>query len=157
VRVLGRRPAIPILMYHRISGDPEGHVSPYYRLATSPAMFRQQMCWLKEHGHSVVSLSDAVTQLNQPDRTDRRAVITFDDAFIDVYTEAWPILAEFGFTATVFVPTGFVENPGGFNGRRCLSWAQIRELYSFGITFGSHSVSHPELYRLAWPAIRREL
>jgi peptidoglycan/xylan/chitin deacetylase (PgdA/CDA1 family) len=36
------------------------------------------------------------------------AVLTFDDGFRDFYTTAWPILREFGFTATMYLPTAFI-------------------------------------------------
>jgi peptidoglycan/xylan/chitin deacetylase (PgdA/CDA1 family) len=34
--------------------------------------------------------------------------LTFDDGFQDFYTEAMPILQEFGFTATIYLPTAFI-------------------------------------------------
>lgn len=36
-------------------------------------------------------------------------VLTFDDGYQDFYTHAWPILTDFGFTATVFLPTGLIN------------------------------------------------
>ena len=54
-------PGIPILMYHSISDDPEAGVSPYYRLATSPRRFRDQMRWLRDGGYRVIDLMEAIT------------------------------------------------------------------------------------------------
>ena len=42
-------------------------------------------------------------------------VLTFDDGFRDFYTAAWPVLREHDFTATMFLPTGFIpDSRGGF-------------------------------------------
>jgi hypothetical protein len=49
--VVRRGPGIPILMYHSVSDDPEPGVRAYYRLATSPARFREQMRWLSDSGY----------------------------------------------------------------------------------------------------------
>ncbi|HEY5041197.1 MAG TPA: polysaccharide deacetylase family protein [Verrucomicrobiae bacterium] len=43
-------------------------------------------------------------------------VLTFDDGFRDFYTAAWPILREFGFTATMYLPTSFIGDT-----RRCFT------------------------------------
>ena len=76
----------------------------------------------------------------------RLAVITFDDGFRDFLTAAWPSLSEFGFTATVFLPTGSIAGQRAtFQDRECLTWDEVRTLRREGITFGSHTVSHPSL------------
>ena len=44
-----------------------------------------------------------------------------------------------------------------FKGRECLTRSEVRELRKAGAWFGSHTASHPALYRLDWPQIREEL
>jgi hypothetical protein len=127
---------------------------------TSPARFRQQMKWLRENGYRAVTLDDAVglMQNASPQRADRTVAITFDDGFHDFRLNAWPVLCEFGFVATMFVPTLYIRNTRkSFRGRECLTWREVRELSTSGVSFGSHTVSHPVLYRLPWPEVRREL
>jgi peptidoglycan/xylan/chitin deacetylase (PgdA/CDA1 family) len=157
--LLRAKPGIPILMYHSISDDPEPDASPYYRLTTSPARFREQMRWLRDGGYSVIDLAEALRrlELGLPD-AERSVVLTFDDGFRDFMSHAWPVLAEFKFTATVFLPTAFIGNSQRcFKGRECLTWPEIRELHHRGVSLGAHTVNHPELYRLPWTEVRREL
>jgi peptidoglycan/xylan/chitin deacetylase (PgdA/CDA1 family) len=150
---------IPILMYHSISKDSEPGVSHYFRVATGPERFHEQMRWLREHDYVVIDVAEALRRLEaKAVNPDRCVVLTFDDGYHDFLTHAWPILREFGYPATVFLPTAFIGRSGKcFKGRRCLSWEEVRELQHFGVSFGSHTVSHPMLYRLSWEEIRREL
>lgn len=155
----GKRPGIPILMYHSISKDIEPGLHPYYQTTTSPQRFQEHMRLLYENGYSVISLQDAVHHLN--DRGYRRkkfAVLTFDDGFLDFYDEAFPILKRYGFPSTVFLPAGFMDGPKTvFKNRRCLTWGQVRELSNHGVDFGSHTMTHPMLVKLDKEAIRWEL
>ncbi|MEM4724677.1 MAG: polysaccharide deacetylase family protein, partial [Candidatus Hadarchaeum sp.] len=64
------------------------------------------------HSETVLSGSHALP-VNGP-----FVVLTFDDGYRDFYTTAWPILSQFGFTATVFIATAFVG--GSFKKRDCL-------------------------------------
>jgi peptidoglycan/xylan/chitin deacetylase (PgdA/CDA1 family) len=157
--VLRSTPGIPILMYHSVSDDPEPGVAPYYRLATSPDRFREQMQWLHDRGYDTLDLAEAVRRLQTGRLADRPSVaITFDDGFRDFSTQAWPVLAELGFIATVFLPTAFISDTRRtFKGRECLIWAEVRELRAAGAVFGSHTVNHPKLHDLSWPDIRMEL
>jgi len=157
--LLRGEPGIPILMYHSISEDNEARVAPYYRLCTSPGRFREQMQWLHDRGYVVIDLEDAIRRVRSGTAAEKPfAVLTFDDGFHELFTEAWPAMAKFGFTGTVFLPTAFIgRNRGTFKGRGCLTWNEVRELSSRGIRFGSHTVNHPKLHALEWPEIRREL
>jgi len=150
---------IPILMYHSVSNDPETGTSPYYRLSTSPVRFREHMRWLREGGYTVLSLHEALRRLRAGTvDTQPSIVITFDDGFRDFLTDAWPVLAECGFTASVFLPTAYIDRDRrSFKGRPCLTWPEVRELHAEGILFGTHTVSHPTLYRLPRGELRREL
>lgn len=144
-------------MYHSVSSDLEQGVKPYYRLVTSPGRFREQMQWLSELGYTGVALEEALSGGIHSSLTGRQVAITFDDGFQDFYTEAWQILERHGFTATVYLPTGFIsQTRKSFGGRQCLTWDEVRELRRSGIWFGSHTVTHPKLYNLSWKEIDRE-
>lgn len=155
----GPRERLPILMYHSVSNDQEESVGPYYRVATSPCRFLQQMQWLNELGYSGVSLEDGLLKLRQGDMKDGRPVaITFDDGFRDFHTAAWPALRRCGFTATMYLPTAFIsQRRTTFRGKECLTWDEVRELRAHGLRFGSHTVTHPKLHDMASPEIEREL
>ena len=164
---------IPILMYHSISNHLDDHLHPYYRTVTTPERFEQQMHFLSLSGYQVLTLSEAVRLLQKTsasnisgqekltlplslDRQRPMAVITFDDGLRDFYTSAFPILDKFGFKATVFLATGLI-NKTFPTGCECLREAEIRELATKGIEFGSHTVNHHQLKKLSTDEIAYEL
>ena len=149
---------LPILMYHSVSSDREEGVGPYYRLVTSPQRFAEQMQWLADLGYTGLALEDALPMLLAEKVNGRRpVVITSDDGFRDFHTAAWPVLRQHGFTATVYLPTGFVSRERKlFRDRECLTWDEVRELRRSGIRFGSHTVNHPKLYEMSWSDIENE-
>lgn len=151
--------SLPILMYHSICDDPEPGVGPYYRIATSPEIFRRQMNALRSEGYRGVDLQTGIHALkNGFAKNKKLAAITFDDGYRDFYTNAFAILREFGFTATMYLPTAFIgTETRTFKSRACLTWSEVKELRSAGIHFGSHTVNHPKLAGLDWPHIKTEL
>ncbi len=85
-------------------------------------------------------------------------VLTFDDGYRDFYTDAYPVLEKYGLSATVFLPTAFVgQTTRQFNERSCMTWREVNELSAWGITFGSHTVNHPELRVLPRDRVQDEL
>jgi peptidoglycan/xylan/chitin deacetylase (PgdA/CDA1 family) len=159
LRVLGGRHdgRIPILMYHSVAEEDESALRPYFWIATTPAQFLQQMSWLHEQGYRTASLASAMEQL-QSGTAEKTVVITFDDGYRNFVQHAWPALERFGFTATMFLPTASIgDHPHTFNKRECMTWAEVRELHRRGISFGSHTVTHPQLHDLQPDRIREEL
>ena len=150
---------LPILMYHSISVDPEPGVPSYSRINTSPAVFRQQIKHLVQQGYCPIDLSRRVEILHEGEsRVRKYVIITFDDGFMDFQTEAFPILQEYGVTATVFLPTAYIQNTrASFKGKECLTWTEVHELRRTGICFGSHTVNHPRLAELSWGEVEREI
>ena len=152
-------PRLPVLMYHSISDDPEPGLASYYKVSTSPAVFRQHIGFLVEQGYCSIELVKAVELLQQGGpMPEKSVVITFDDGFRNVFTEALPVLREHGFTATVFLPTAFIGSPRrSFKDRECLTWDEVSDLQKCGINFGSHTVNHPRLMELSWKDIEIEV
>jgi len=160
-------------MYHSISERDDKERHPYYTVNTRPEIFSQHMQYLAEKNYKVISISEALAliaadfTINPPTVNGRRkpvgemrhyAVITFDDGFSDFYKNAFPVLKNMNFNATIFLPTGFVNRERKrFNGRECLTWEEIRTLSNRGIQFGSHTVYHHQLYVLDREKIEIEL
>jgi peptidoglycan/xylan/chitin deacetylase (PgdA/CDA1 family) len=155
----GKGYSIPILMYHSISDQLEPGVHPYYRTATKPAPFAAQLKHLRAEGYASCSLEQALSQLQaEPSDHTKLVVITFDDGYRDFYHHAFPVLDQYGFSATVFLPTAYIaESPALFKGTECLTWTEVRELSTHGILFGSHTVTHPQLRELSRAALNQEL
>ena len=147
---------IPILMYHSIS-DVKESTHPYYHVNTSPVVFEAHMRYLSENNYKVISLQDLSSE-HDTNHSNKQVVITFDDGFLDFYTNAYPILKNFGFTATVFLPTAFIQNNRmSFKNNPCMTWDEVRQLMTKGISFGSHTVSHPQLAELNENEIKNEI
>ena len=147
-----------ILTYHSI--DDYGSV-----ISTSPETFRRQMQFLKESACNVVALSEIVDDLRQ-DRplAPRTVALVFDDGYKNIYATAFPILQEHSFTATVFLITGYCGryndwpgNSPGIERQPLLSWPEIKEMRRFGLDFGAHTVTHPDLTNLPRQQAEREI
>lgn len=156
----GEGASIPILMYHSVADDLDDALRPYFRTVTSPAVFSRQIELLRADGYTAITLSEAIRLLEAcdggPARGAPKVVITFDDGFRDFRTEAFPILEDAGFKATVFLPSAFIGKPF-ITGRECLSASEVRMLADKGIEFGSHSVSHRRLVELSAKELGAEL
>lgn len=139
---ISRTVKVPILMYHYISIPPED--ADVYRtdLSVLPENFRMQMQYLADNGHTPIdfySLSRAITN-NEP-LPEKPVILTFDDGYVDMYLNAYPVLQEFGFVGTFFIPTGFIDN----NRAGYMNWAMIEEMAAAGQRFEPHSRTHPDL------------
>lgn len=131
----------PILMYHYIN-DEEPHRS---KLGVSPATFEKQMRFLRRHNYNVITLEELANLIAGKNKIPRKTVaITFDDGYLDNYTNAYPVLKKYNIPATIFVVINRIGKRLG--GDDYMSWQQIKDLAESGlITIGSHSISHPNL------------
>lgn len=130
-----------ILMYHSISENPG---DPH---AISPSEFKRQMRSLQ--AAHVISLEEGLECLEYRRPLKNIWVITFDDGLMDFYTTALPILREYGYPATVFVPTGLVGKSTVWDSydktKSLMTWHQMEECQQWNVTFGSHTANHARL------------
>lgn len=140
---------IPILMYHYL-GEPRA--TDMAALWVKPAEFERQMRWLALGGYRTVTLHELLGALRHGrPLPGRPVVITFDDGHASFADSAAPVLARFGFTATMFVITGKIGAPN------FLDADAIRRLAGAGMQFESHTVSHPVLTEIGDEEARREI
>lgn len=93
-----------VLTYHRVGTEGV----PLY--CTLPRhVFAEQMAYVARN-FRVISIQQMVEELRDPERVGQAVAITFDDGYLGTYTEAFPVLQQYGLPATVFLTAGAVES-----------------------------------------------
>jgi peptidoglycan/xylan/chitin deacetylase (PgdA/CDA1 family) len=145
---------LPILTYHAI--DTSGSV-----ISTDPHWFAETMARFHDAGWRAIDLQDW-RRLGRP-AVERGFGLTFDDGLRSTLP-AFDVLKRYGFHATVFLVTSRVGRTNAWPGQRAdvpladlLSWTEIMDLQASGVSFGSHSATHPNLSRLDAVALEYEL
>lgn len=137
--------SIPVLMYHSIEREvlPNGQLN---ELRVPKEAFREQMKYLKDNGFTTLTIEETYKFLATNEGVPEKSIVlTFDDGYVDNYTNAYPILKEFGFNATVFVITGVVDKDPAY-----MTSAQLKELEANGIEIHAHTVNHEKLSELPY-------
>jgi peptidoglycan/xylan/chitin deacetylase (PgdA/CDA1 family) len=149
----------PILTYHHILKEPTS--IPCAVCGMTLRQFTSQMQFLSEHGYVCLPLMDLLQpSMSNARRPEKAFVLTFDDGFEDFYSQAYPVLQKFGFTATIFLATDFVGKVSNWDdekGSPMLTCEQIKTLSAQGFTFGSHTCSHVCLVDLPEDKVQHEL
>ncbi len=135
------RPAIDtsaqvvVLCYHRLEGKAGGGLS------IEPAAFEKQMEAIKEAGIAVISMQDFLAwRRGEKNIAPKSVLITIDDGYVSGFDVGVPILKKYGFPATFFIYTNYLNNGG-----KSLTWAQLTKLRDDGFEIGCHTVSHLDL------------
>ncbi len=96
-----------IVMYH-YTRDLVHSRYPHIKGLDLP-LFREQLEFFASH-FNVVSMEDVLASLHSTERINTKALpenallLTFDDGYIDNYTFAMPLLEQFGFQGSFFIP-----------------------------------------------------
>lgn len=154
---------VPVLMYHRV-GD--AHNAWEARYAISPQNFAAHMHKLARRGYRAVPISALTAWLEGgPPLPQGAFLLTFDDGFAGVREHALPVLEGLGWPATVFLVSDLIggrdewtrsSNPGGVT-YPLLTAEEILEMRERGISFHSHTRSHPRLPTLDDERLAEEL
>lgn len=134
---------VPILMYHHIKDNIDAN-DPYDKdLSVKADDFRAQMQYLKENDYQTIHLADLLGFWYEGKNLPQNPVVlTFDDAYDNFLTNAWPILKENGQTATIAPIIDFIDTEGYLTGE------EIKMLSDQGVEIASHTVEHRELDKL---------
>jgi len=101
-RVLTRR-GLRILGYHGFETADEGRFRQ--SIFMRPETFRKRLDCLQSHGYPVLPLAEAVEGLERGDLPPCATVLTFDDGFASIWSQAVPLLRERGLPGTIYVTT----------------------------------------------------
>lgn len=134
------------LMYHDVLPDTPATGGGPERFAVPLASFEATLDVIAEAGYLGCSLATALEEVGRP-----RVAITFDDGTRSNFDFALPALRARSMTATFFITTDWVGQPG------FMTWSELRELKSLGMSVQSHTRSHPFLSELDEASLRSEL
>lgn len=141
--------AVPILLYHSIAAAGRSCENHWQ---VGVADFRIDMGNVRMSGRTPMTARGYAEWLRAgADPSVRPVLVTFDDGFADYADVALPVLAEFGLCATLFVTSGYLDEPG------MLSASAVTDLTAEGTEIGAHSVTHPHLDTIPLAAARTEI
>ncbi len=125
---------VAVLGYHDFS-----ETAPETAMRIRTSKFRKQMETIRQLGITVVTMEDFIAWKSGTKEIPQKSiVITLDDGWKSVYTDAFPILREFKYPFTLYLYKNYVDGGG-----KALTTPMIQEMMANGASIGSHSVSHP--------------
>lgn len=137
---------IPIFMYHWVRDDTGDY--PYPENMVKPSELRKQMEYLKENDYDVIFASE----IDSLQHYDKPVMLTFDDGWMDVYNEAFPLAKEYNMKISMYVITDLIGAPS------YCTLEQLIEMRDSGLVeIDSHTLSHPRLAELTLEQMTKEL
>lgn len=136
---------VAVLGYHNFS-----NAKRPTEMLMRTAEFCQQMQYIRDAGISVISMQDFLEwRFGSRCLPARCVLITIDDGWKSVYTDAFPVLKAYGYPFTLFLYTRYINVKGA-----SMTHAMIREMLQHGATIGSHSSNH--LYPSDWKKLESD-
>lgn len=131
------------LMYHLVLEKPYNYSTGLF---VRPVDLEAQIQALLDAGY-IFLFADEYGKTKE-----KSVVLTFDDGYVDNYTELLPILKKYNVKATVYIIGDLVNNHHEY-----LTKEQIKEMADSGhVQFGCHTMSHPYLTGLNDEEIAKE-
>ncbi|MGO2082397.1 polysaccharide deacetylase family protein [Vagococcus sp.] len=140
--------SFPILMYHSLMKSDDGNT-----LKIDPEEFEQQMKWLHDNQYYTLTTKEAYQVLSKNKAPSKKMVwLTFDDGYLNNYTEAFRILKKYKLNGTINYITSKLGSSNYF------SVEQMKEMKKSGvIDIQSHTVNHINLDEQSDQQIKEEL
>ena len=128
---------VPVLMYHAVDREIWGH----RELFVTPEVMEQHIKFLLNNGYDPIFFED----LPYLEQYDKPVIITFDDGYLNNYTELFPLLQKYQVKATIFIVTSSIGNK-----ETSMTPEQVKELSDSGlVSIQSHTVNHRVLQGLS--------
>lgn len=149
---------IPVIYYHRVVKDLSE--AGKHGIYVTAQRFEDHLRFLKKEGFKTISFEKAL-EVKKNCVEGKFVIITFDDGYEDNYQYAFPLLKKYGFTAIIFLVAQLDHNAwdrqSGEPLARIMNQSQIKEMQEYGIEFGSHTLTHPDLTKISLEDAKKEL
>ena len=126
---------VPIFMYHHVSHLPTHNILDY-SLTVTTTDFNAQLTWFQQQGYHSINQTELFDALYYGKVLPAHPMIlSFDDGYEDVYTDALPALLAHHYRGVFYIITGMIG--GGY-----MTWAQVHTLAQDGMQIASHTIHH---------------
>lgn len=141
---------VPILMYHVLAAPPAG--TPFPGLYVEPAAFRAQVAALAHAGYRAVTLDRVWRARHGLARLPRKPVVlSFDDGYRSDAAVALPVLRARGWPGILNLELANLRPVWGARP------GEVRRLIRAGWEIDAHTLTHPDLTRLAPAQVWRQV
>ncbi len=125
---------VAVLGYHNFS-----NTKTVTRMLMRTTELREQMETIRKSDCSVISMQEFLEwRFGTRLLPEKCILITLDDGWRAVYTDAYPIFKEYGYPFHLFLYTDYLTGQGD-----SMTPDMIREMQKNGASVGSHSATHP--------------
>ncbi len=132
-------------MYHRFGEN------KYPSTNIKIDVFKKQLELIQKNNIEYYDPNKFDIEFNNP-KTNKKVLITIDDAFSSFYENAWPILREKKIPFILFVSTEPIGKSGYMN------WDQIKEVSSYDFAYiGNHSHTHEYLLNFQYAEFEKDI
>ncbi len=144
---------VPILLYHYVEYVQDKKDTIRQSLDIPPYVLTSQIETLKKAGYSFITTSDVARALNGDYKLPKNPVIlTFDDGYMDFYTDVFPILKEENVRGEEYIITDFLNRPN------FMFTFQLKEIAKSGLVeIGAHTMDHVWLRGMSEKRARFEI
>ena len=133
------------LMYHRFGEN------KYPSTNIEMDVFKKQINLIKSKNLEFENIVNFETNFNNP-KSEKKILITIDDAFSSFYKNAWPFLKENEIPFILFVSTETVGKAG------YMTWSEIKEIEKKDFVYiGNHSHTHKYLVNFKFNEFKKDI
>lgn len=137
---------VPVLYYHSVNKNADNEVT------ITPDALEEQLNYIHDNNYVTITIKELYEHLkNSAPIPEKSILITFDDGYMNNYTEAFPMLKKLNMKATIFC----VGN--SLDGSYYLSQDALKEMSDYGIDIQCHTVNHVHLDTLSYEEQLSEL
>jgi peptidoglycan/xylan/chitin deacetylase (PgdA/CDA1 family) len=142
---------LPILMYHKVDTLKKDF------LTVNLAQLSSHFNYLKSKGYQPISFQCLLQ--NPTFLPSKPIIITFDDGFMNNFEFLYPLLQQFDFKATIFLPVSFIGKTNLWDGGAdaLMDYKTLKNMDSRWIEFGLHSFAHKNYKTMEISAIDEDL
>ncbi len=139
-----------IISFHKISNTPE-----LGGTFNTVKQFESFIRFLKMNGYKTARIDKILAEPEE-----KEILIFFDDAYENIYNEAFPIMKECGLTGVLCPVAGYIGKKNlwdrGLKRFRHMNENQLKEMSEAGFEIISHSMSHSDMRRLNKESLIKE-